>query len=114
MPRSNSLRVRRRRVLREASPRLTSRPRFRKSSMEIVAEPGEAGQPLQHKCCGLVLSANRRSWATQLIDSIGCVGAKRVDLSFSRGRRGRAVLLIGADDGADQFVPNDVAFGEID
>ncbi len=33
--RSNSLRVRRRRVLREASPRLTSRPRLKKSSMWI-------------------------------------------------------------------------------
>ena len=46
-----------------------------------VAEPGEAGQLLQQETTRWQKDANRRSWATQLIDPIGCpLGAKRVDL----------------------------------
>jgi hypothetical protein len=51
-----------------------------------VAEPGEAGQFLQQKShiAGRA-EANGRSWATQLIDPIGCpLGGVRVDLVYSR------------------------------
>ena len=47
-----------------------------------VAGPGEAGQFLQSTTIHSEKEANGRSWATQLIDSIGCpLGAKRVDLA---------------------------------
>ncbi len=52
-----------------------------------VAEPGEAGQLLQQEPTRWQQDANRRrrSWATQLIDSICCpLGAKRVDLPLWR------------------------------
>jgi hypothetical protein len=53
-----------------------------RSRIFIVAEPAFGGQLLQHKCRELTWSANRRSWATQLIDSIGCFSAQRVDLTI--------------------------------
>ena len=47
----------------------------------IVAEPGQAGQLLQQKSATDRSDTNRRSWATQPIESIGCPsGATRVDL----------------------------------
>src|SRR5438132_6370086 len=52
-----------------------------RSRMFIVAGPTFGGQ-LQHKCRELILSANGRSWATQLIVSIGCLGVKRADLTI--------------------------------
>src|SRR6266704_5897539 len=46
-----------------------------------VAEPGEAGQPLQQEGRSASKETDRRSWATQPIDPIGCPsGAERVDL----------------------------------
>jgi len=46
-----------------------------------IAGPGEAGQPLQSKSCDREVDANRRGWATQPIEAIGCpAGAERVDL----------------------------------
>ena len=48
---------------------------------EEVAKPGEAGQLLQLKRRPGRKEKDRRSWATQLIDPIGCLlGAERVDL----------------------------------
>jgi exodeoxyribonuclease-3 len=46
-----------------------------------VAETGKAGQLLQKSKSSHATNANRRNWATQPIDAIGCPGgAKRVDL----------------------------------
>ncbi len=50
-----------------------------------VAEPGEAGQLLQKETMRWQKNTSGKSWATQLIDPIGCpVGAKRVDLPLWR------------------------------
>src|SRR5437762_2885145 len=67
--RASSLPCRRRRIFREARPRLISRPRLEKSNMPISL--------------------------------------------LARPRRRRAMLLIGADYGADQFMPHNIALGKI-
>src|SRR5260370_20700428 len=62
-----------------------------RSRMFIVAGPAFGRQLLQHKCRELILSANGRSWATQLIVSIGCLGVERVDLTIdSIARRSKS------------------------
>ena len=51
------------------------------SKIAIVAKPGQTGQLLQQKSVTDRRDTNRRSWATQPIDPIGCPsGATRVDL----------------------------------
>src|SRR5713101_3609487 len=60
-----------------------------------VAEPGQAGQPLQQERRTGPKEADRRSWATQPIDPIGCPpGAKRVDLATGRVRVAAATGLV--------------------
>jgi len=62
--------------------------------MFIVAGPAFGGQLFQHKCRELILSANGRSWATQLIVSIGCLGVERADLTIdSIARRSKSNRL---------------------
>jgi hypothetical protein len=49
-----------------------------------IAEPGEAGQFLQQERPQQQEDTNRRSWATQPIDPIGCPsGAKRVAATYA-------------------------------
>ena len=58
------------------------RARPRTAAALDVAEPREAGQLLQQEATRWQKDSDRRSWATQLIDRIGCLlGAKRVDLA---------------------------------
>ncbi len=59
-----------------------------------VAGPGEAGQLRQSKLPPSQSTQIERSWATQLIDPIGCpLDAKRVDLSMREMTVIRAKIL---------------------
>src|SRR5947199_8883071 len=62
-----------------------------RSRMFIVAGPAFGGQLLQHKCRELILRADGRTCATQLIVSIGCLGVERADLTIdSIARRSKS------------------------
>src|SRR5207245_4231515 len=66
---------------------------MRRSRMFSVRGPAVGGQLLQHKCRELILSANGRRWATQLIVSIGCLGVERADLRIdSIARRSKSKI----------------------
>gem|GEM_PF-1360010 len=47
--------------------------RLTMSILQYVAESGEAGQLLHANALDRQFSVQKRSWATQLIDSIGCL-----------------------------------------
>jgi len=82
-----------------------------------VAKPGGAGQLLQSKAHSGRKDTNRRSWATQPIEPIGCPpGAMRVDLAstfgvgemiFDATRHGALGIIIGLGGSAT----NDGGFG---
>src|SRR5713101_3286188 len=81
-----------------AASKHKSRARPRMAVADGVAGPGKAGQLLQSETTYSEKEANGRSWATQLIDAIGCpLGAKPVDLAgFLRHRICRANARAGA------------------
>jgi len=82
---------------------------------EDVAEPGEAGQLLQQKRRAGRKKTDRRSWATQLIDPIGCpLGTKRVDLvrQWPNDRKNSGAFFENLADAQKQFgAPETIVVG---